>query len=382
MIAITGGKLVFPDRISEGVLLMENGRILAAGDIPVPAGAEIVDATGLYVGPGLIDQHSHGYQRCGESLTLHAGPRAAANAHLKHGTTTYIPSTDYSESLAAHEDLIRQFVEILESGEETSIMGIHLEGPYINRRYGSMSLDAMDYDDETCEKLFAMASPYVRHCTYAPELPTATRLEERMRKYHIPPAIGHTCAGPGDIERAVAYGARIVTHLYDAMAHHKGFAEAARLTQHPQNCTGNILLSIPGLYYELICDSEGLHATPYSIREAYRVGGEDHIILISDSIVGEDDPMADRDVSYDITGGLCGSRLCVAAAMRNFVRFTGADIRVAFKCASTNSAKAMGLYDQVGSIDPGKLANIVLVTPDLHVKKVFFKGREIPEVRD
>ena len=382
MKAIINGKLVFPDRILDGTLLIEGERILAAGQVPVPEGAEIIDADGLYVGPGFVDQHSYAYQQYGDNFLVQTQPAEAAAAHLKHGTTSYIPSTDYGDTKEQHLQMIRLCVDAIENNPETSIAGIHLEGPFINRGYGSNSNAVIEYSDEFCEELFSLAAPYVRQCTYAPELPTAPLLEAKMRKYGITGAIGHTCASAEDIERAVAYGAKIATHLYDASSCSISLEKAAKLTQHPQECTANLLLSIPGLYYELICDSKGLHAKKYSVIEALRAGGEDHIVLISDAFFEQ--PMgADvvQDVSYDSSGGLCGSRLCIAMAARNFIRFTGADIRVTFKCASTNSAKVMGIYDQVGSLAAGKLANIVLVDSDFYVKKVIFRGEKIEEVR-
>ncbi|MCE5188763.1 MAG: amidohydrolase family protein [Eubacteriales bacterium] len=381
MKAIINGKLVFPERVISGNLLIDGERIVASGNVDIPACAEIIDAAGLYVGPGFVDEHSHGYQQYCESLSVKVDPAAVAAAHLKHGTTTYIPSTDYADSSADHVHTVQMCIKAMVSGENTSIMGIHLEGPFINRELGSNSESAMNYSDVFCEKLFSMASPYVRQCTYAPELPTAQKVEEKLRKYGITPAIGHTNAGPKDIERAVAYGAKIATHLFDASSNYQGVGKAAERTQHPQECTADILLAIPGLYYELICDSMGRHVTKYNVCEAYRAAGEDHIILISDTFAEETPQKEELDVNYDAAGTLSGSRLCLAMAARNFIRFTGVDIRVVFKCASTNAAKAMQLFDSVGSIEAGKLANIVFVDPSFFVKKVFFKGKEVMEVR-
>lgn len=379
MKAIVNGQLVFPDRITAGNILIDGERIIASGGIPVPAGAEIIDAKGLYVGPGFIDQHSHGYQQYGEGIRVEDDPVGAAAAHLKHGTTTYLPSTDYSDTLEEHLRIIKICKKAIADGN-TSIMGVHLEGPYINRNYGASSDTAMCYSDEICEKIFSEVAPVACHCTYAPELPDAPAIEEKLRKYGITGAIGHSCAGPEDIERAVAGGARIATHLYDATGHYIGLEAAAKMTQHPQDCTSDILLAIPGLYYELICDSHGAHATKYSVCRAYRTAGENHIILISDATVHEQAGGV-ADINFNAKGQLSGSRLCVAMAAKNFRRFTGADVRVTFKCASTNSAKAMGLYREIGSIDAGKLANLVFVDDDFTVRSIIFKGSILPDVR-
>ena len=141
------------------------------------------------------------------------------------------------------------------------------------------------------------------------------------------------------------------------------------------------------MYYELICDAHGFHVSKVNVNAALRAAGEDHIILITDTFVEPSDGMGknldpESDVNYDFRGTLSGSRLTLARAARNFMRFTGADVRVAFKCAATNSAKALGLYDRVGSIEAGRLANILLVDEAFHVKKILLRGKELPQIRD
>jgi len=387
MKAIVNGKLVFPERVIEGNILIEDGRIVAAGQIDVPDGCEIIDAKGLYVGPGLIDQHTHGYQQLGESISVNIDPKAAALGHLKHGTTSYIPSSDYGDSMEVHLKMIERCKDAMDNDPDTSIVGIHLEGPFINKGYGSCTDNTMDYSDEACEKIFSAAKGYTLQCTYAPENPYGPKVEAFMRKYGIQPSIGHTEAGPVDVERAVACGAKVLTHTFDATGNYKGVEASAKMTQHPQECVADICMSIPGLYYELICDQNGYHVTKTNMNLAYRAAGEDHIILISDAFVEPSDGMGknldpNNDVNYDFRGTLSGSRLTLAKAVRNFRKFTGVDIRVAFKCASTNPAKAMNIYDRFGSIEAGKVANIIFVDEDFHVKKILFKGNEISEIRD
>ena len=377
MKAIINGKIVFPDKIIPGTVLIEGDRIKAAGDVEIPEDAEIIDAEGFYVGPGLIDQHSHGYQDINQSINAKDEPARTAYAHLLKGTTSYLPSTDYCNTKEEHIKTVELCIEEIENNPDTSIVGIHLEGPFINNKFGSCSEKTMDYDEEFAERLFALAGPYTLQCTYAPELPNAKKVEEKLEKNKILPAIGHTCAGPEDIERAVANGAKICTHLYDATGNYLGVEESAKRTQHPQDCTSDILMAIPGLYYELICDSKGLHVTPYSMRRTLRTAGEDYVVLISDAFIEgtNDDP--EGDVNYDEHGSLCGSRLTVGKAAQNFMKATDCGIRVAFKCASTNSAKALGIYDRFGSVEEGKIANLVFVDDSFNVKKVIFKGHEL-----
>lgn len=386
MKAIVNGKLVYPDRICDGVVLIDGDRIIASGDICVPENCEIIDASGLYVGPGLFDQHVHGYRQCGKSFTVEDDAREVAFAHLKHGTTQMTPSAAYSLSKEQFLHVIDQCNSAISDGN-SSIVGIHFEGPFINPVHGANSHLAWEFSEENCEEIFKQAGKNVVHCTYAPEMPFGEQLESVLKKYGVVADIGHTRADPESVERAVRNGVKIVTHLYDAMGNYRGEQEAFHGTGDPQESVSDIVMSVPDLFYELICDSRYVHVRPVSIRQAYKNAGEDHIICISDATGGSgylndaDYPPEDRrsaqDLNFNSLGQLSGSRLVLAQSVANFMKATGTDVRVGFKVGSTNSAKALGFYKDYGSIDPGKYANIVFVDREFCVKKVIFKGTEL-----
>lgn len=388
MKAIINGKLVFPNAVREGVLLMDGGKIVAVGDVDVPADAEIVDAKGLYVGPGFIDEHVHGYSSCGERIDVINDTRAVAERHLKHGTTTITPTCGFSLSREDFLSIIAQCNEAIEAGDNT-IAGIHFEGPFTNPKRGANAHLTWEYSDELCYEIFDAAKGNVLHCTYAPEMPHAPQMEAVLQKYGVIPDIGHTNADPQSIYRAVDKGARIVTHLFDAMGNYRD--NAAEVTGDPQDCVSDIVLSIPGLYYELICDSRSVHVTEVSQRQTLRCAGEDYVIVVSDAtgratILNPDDyPPEDvrsaKDLNFNLKGQLSGSCLTVSQSAKNFKKATGTDVRVTFKCASTNPAKALGIYDRFGSIDAGKDANVVFVDEDFTVKAVYFRGEEIKDIR-
>lgn len=386
MKAIINGKLVFPDQILEkGVVLIADGKIIASGDIPVPSDAEIIDAKGAYVGPGLFDIHCHGYAQAGDAPVFYStmeNPREVAAHHLRKGTTSITPTMGYSSP----PDEFLKGIELcnaeIESGE-TSIVGIHFEGPYINPKYGSNSHKCWSYDETMAQKILDAAGKNLKHCTYAPEMPGAEKLEEQIVAKGAVPAIGHTEASPDDVERAVSKGARIVTHLYDAMGSWRGAYWEGGVQQ---DSAALVALAVPGLYYELICDSRGIHVPPYCARLALRTAGEDHIILITDCVCRvshnpdnypPEDKMSAPDLNFNETGGLSGSRLVLAGACANFIRYAGGDVRTAFKCASTNPAKALGLDETIGSILPGRDANILFVDEAFGVQKVIFRGEEL-----
>ena len=390
MKAIIHAKVVFPDRIVEdGGILIENGRIAASGRIDIPDGAAVIDAKGLYAGPGLVDEHVHGYQQCGEALSGIHEVEAVAKAHLKHGTTSITPSTGYNFTHDEFIEMIDRCNAAIERGD-TSIVGIHFEGPFTNPGYGSMSEKAWKYSREVCEEIFDRAGKNVLHCTYAPEMEDAPEFELFLRDRNVIADIGHTCAGPKDMERAFARGARIMTHLYDAMGHHLGVEAAAKATGDVQDATSQIALATPGIYCELICDSSCAHVSKYNAAMALRAAGEDHIVLVTDSTCKIPQYPPDEshpewkivsDLNFNIRGQLSGSRLTLNRACANFMRMTGADIRVAFKCASTNPARALNLPN-VGSVEAGKTANIILVDEGFNIKAVYFRGRALPEVRN
>ncbi|MDO4488035.1 MAG: amidohydrolase family protein [Eubacteriales bacterium] len=392
MKAIVNGKLVFPDRITYGVVLVDKDRIIASGEeVCIPEGAEIIDADGLYVGPGLFDQHVHGYKQYGEAFDVTDNARATALCHLKHGTTQITPSAAYNLSKEDFISVIDQCNAAIKKGD-TSIVGIHFEGPFTNPLNGANSQLTWEFSEELCSEIFERAGKNVLHCTYAPEMPHGKRMEEVLKKYKVIPDIGHTRADPESIYRGVENGAKIVTHLFDAMGNYKGADETVfSFTGDPQECVSDIVLSIPGLYYELICDSRSLHVRPVSIRQTYRAASEDYIICISDATGSEgklnpedyppEDPKSAKDLNFNEKGELSGSRLVAAQSVANFMANTGADVRVGFKAGSTNSAKALNLYDDYGSIDAGKFANIIFVDERFSVKQVMFKGEMLDEVR-
>ena len=386
MKAIVNGKLVFPDHVMEnGTILVDGGKIIASGNVLVPEGTEIIDANGAFVGPGLFDIHCHGYAQAGDTPVFYSSmeePGRVAHLHMLKGTTSITPSMGYSSTPEDFLKGIELCNEQIAAGDNP-VVGIHIEGPYINPNFGSHSEKCWRYDEAMADRILSAAKGNMKHCTYAPEMPGADRLEEQIVAHGGVPAIGHTAADPVSIERAAAKGAKIVTHLFDAMGSWTGTHWAYGVQQ---DSAALIALAVPGLYYELICDSRGIHVPPYCARMALRTAGEDHIILITDCVTRvshnpndypPEDKMSAPDLNFNEVGGLSGSRLVLAGACANFIRYAGGDVRTAFKCASTNPAKALGLDDKIGSILPGRDANIIFVDEKFDVQKVIFRGEEV-----
>lgn len=386
MKAIINGRLIFPHAIRKNVLLVENGRIVGEAS-EAPNGAEIIDAKGLFVGPGFVDIHCHGYGGFARDTTVHSvvnDPIAAAKAMLRHGTTSMTASAGYHLTRNEFLECIQKCRAAIREGN-TTIVGIHFEGPFINPLHGASSHSAWKFSEEACDVIFEAAGEDVLHCTYAPELPFAPAFEKYLSHRGVVLDLGHTRMDAESCERAVKNGARIVTHLFDAMGCCHG-NDSVNVTGIIQESADVVALATEGLYYELICDSRGIHVKPANARMALRTAGEDHIILVTDC-AGEithcytdypaDDPRSAPDLNYNEAAELSGSRLTMDRAVSNFKSFTGADLRVCFKCAATNAATALGLEKKVGSLLPGREANLVFVDENLSLKSVYFRGEKV-----
>jgi len=385
MKAFINAKLVYPDKIEDGVLLTERGKILACGPMIPPMAAEVVDVKGAYLGPGLVDIHCHGYVGK-ETLECYDGsenPHEMAMGHLKNGTTSITPSFSYSlrrerflEAIIGCKDAMNR--------KDTTILGMHFEGPFTNPCCGGAGY-AWDFTEEDFNVIFDAAKENVLHCTYSPEMPWALRLEALLKERGVVMDIGHTCLSSDDAFRAVSNGAKIVTHLFDAMGCWRG-SDSVMETGVLQDSADTVLLSMPGLFYELICDSQAIHVKKSNLHLVRRIAGEDGIILVTDCTTKRRyDPKrypknhcrSIEDLNFTKKGLLNGSCLTLSEACRNYKNQTGATIRELFKCASTNPAKAIKRFEQVGSILPGRDANLLVVDQEFQVLKVFLRGEEI-----
>jgi N-acetylglucosamine-6-phosphate deacetylase len=379
-LTIAGGRLMDGSRLLDNALLtVREGRITYAG--PRKAGVvmhgQVIAADGLYIGPGFLDLHVHG--GAGEGF-LRAGEDACRRicaAHSRNGTTGLL-ATVGTAPMESMQDAVSRLGKIIAAGACGSILGINLEGPYLNpARCGAQPAEHIRTPDRReCAALADLAGGALRIMTVAPEMPGALDCIGLLLERGVIPAVGHSDAGLGESEGAFAAGVRYVTHLFNAMGglHHRrpGLAVAA--------------LMADGVAAELLVD--GTHVHPLQVKLAYRVKGADGIILVTDCMEALDSGRGEfttggRRVS--ITGGvptldngvLCGTVLSMSAAVRNFIRFTGAPLAEGIRMASANPARVLGLETRKGSLDPGKDADVVIFDDDLDVKATIIGGKVV-----
>lgn len=374
MIAIQNATLIMDDHlIPEATLLAENGIITAFGrGLSVPVGATVVDAGGLYVGPGLVDIHTHS----GGTHWFKDEPGAAARHHLAHGTTSVLATLYFDTPGDQLKEQIALVQQTMGTADGKNIAGLYMEAPYMNPKFGA-NREHNPWKGPVCREDYApllqQAGDTAKVWVVAPErehiesfCADAKAVNPRVRF-----AVGHSEASPQQIEALMPLGLCIGTHHTNATGDRPKYPECRGV------CVDEAVNYNRDIYAEMICDSRGIHVDPYMQRLIRRIKGEERLILISDACVF-DGPIPPgyegvTDLCFDHAGEIAGSKLTLEVACRNMMIHTGASIVDVFRYASRNPARAVGLTDR-GQIAVGKRADLIITDHQMHVKQVILGG--------
>ncbi|MCX4690333.1 N-acetylglucosamine-6-phosphate deacetylase [Kitasatospora purpeofusca] len=357
LLALSGARLVLPGGVVEnGRLAVEGERIAGLGGTATPGD---LDLTGYTVVPGFVDLHVHGGGGASYASGIAEEALRAARTHLEHGTTTTVASTVTGEI----DDLARQAAVLSELAEDGVIAGVHFEGPFISRnRCGAHRPDLLrDPDPALVRKLVDAARGHARMVTLAPELPGGLDSVRMLADLGVIAAVGHTDSDYTRTLEAIGAGATVATHLFNAMP---GIAHRA---------PGPIvaLLEDERVTVELIND--GVHLNPSVLDLAYGTAGASRVALITDAMgaAGMGDglyPLGPLQVEVKdgvamLTDGssIAGSTLTMDRALRRCVTVGGLSLSQAVESLSTAPARLLGLADRVGTLETGKLADLVVV---------------------
>lgn len=323
-----------------------------------------------YILPGFIDVHVHG----GAGRDMMEGgdaPHAIAALHAKHGTTSLLATT----MTAPPEDIERALSAIgaacKERGKgEARILGVHLEGPYINAsKLGAQPPFAKEATLAEVQTYAARAP--LRLITVAPEIHGHLELVRALTEAGMRVQIGHTSGSYEDGVAALEHGASGFTHLFNAMPglHHREPGMVGAALAHAQ-------------YAEIIPDL--LHVHPGAIKVALR--SIPHLFCVTDSTAAAGMPdgeyMLGRQVVHKCMGGvrladgtLAGSTLTMDQALRNLVKI-GLPLAEASRRVSTNAADYLG-ETRRGRLAPGCHADFVVLDRDLNIKAVHIEGEAL-----
>ncbi len=379
MLAIKNATLVMRDHfIPDATLLIEDGRIAAFGEgrtLSIPDGCEVIDADGLYVGPGFVDIHTHSDGR----VFLQDEPEKACLHHLAHGTTTLFPALYFNMNTEMYVEKIRFLREAMKKKECANIGGLYMEGPYLNPKFGCERESNPwrgPVDSARYMPIVEAAWDLAKVWALAPERENIKEFVDAVREKN-PQAVfsvAHSEAAPEEIEALMPYGLKIGTHHTNATGDRVKYPECRGV------CVDETVNYNREIYAELICDSRGIHVDPYMLRLVRRIKGDDRIILISDAYAC-DGPIPEGydgvdDINFDHAGEIAGSKLTLDIACRNMIKHTGASLVDVFKFASYNPARATGLLDR-GEIAVGKRADLVFTDYKMKVSRVIMGGEVV-----
>ena len=366
---LAGARVVLPTGIVEnGRVIVENGRIAGS----TPAETPSVDLSGHWVVPGFVDMHNHGGG--GTSFTSGTVDEVlhGVHTHRLHGTTTVVASfvTGDMDFLGRRAGLLS---ELAEQGE---IAGLHFEGPFISpcRKGAHDETLLRDPDPAEVRKLIDAARGQARMVTLATELPGGIDSVRLLAEHGVIAAIGHTDATYEQTQAAIDAGATVATHLFNAMPAlgHRAPGPIAALLEDER------------ITVELIND--GTHLHPAALELAFHHAGAGRVAFITDAMdaAGFGDgryslgPMAVEvkdGVARLVEGGsIAGSTLTLDRAFKRAVTIDGLPVESVVEAISANPARLLGVDDRVGSLEPGKDADLVVLDGNFDLRGVMRKG--------
>lgn len=366
---IQNARMVTPTGVIPSGWLISEGqkiRLMGAGAAPEIASAEVIEAKGLTLLPGFVDVHVHGAVGYDTMDASAEGLRCMAQFYARHGVTAFLPTTwtDTHERITAALETVAERQGPQPDG--ATILGVHLEGPYLNpSKCGAQKLEYIRRADRD-EALSFLDVGVIRLLALAPEYEENHWLIEECVRRGITISVAHTGASYQHIVEAVRRGLTHATHTFNAMT---------PLSHREPGVVGAVL-SMPEVRCELIADT--IHVHPAVMRILHAAKGRDGVALVTDAVrpaglpEGEyaidDRPVLVKDGAVRLPDGtLAGSILTMDTALRNFMRATGQPLESVWPITSLNAARAIHAADRKGSLEVGKDADLVLLDEDVQV---------------
>ena len=376
---ITGGKIVLPDSVVCGKSLAydsDSGKIVGIVD-EVPSGAEVIDAKGNFVAPGLVDIHIHGYLNEDASDAKPEGIKKMAYGVAKNGVTAFLPTTMTvsKDEIIAALNTVRSLKEESKSWDGAEIIGVHAEGPFINpSKKGAQAEENILVPDAD---FILENSDIITSVTLAPEMDKDHQCIKKLAaQSNVLISMGHTGANYEQAVSAVKDGVGHTTHLFNAMT---------PLAHRDPGVVGAALAT--DVSVELICDTFHIHPGVFSIIAKQKPG---KLCLITDCTRAGGMPDGEYDLGGQpiflkgiecrlADGTIAGSVLKLNNAVKNVLDHTALPVNEVFKMATLNPANAIHQGDRIGSLEEGKDADIIITDENINVLRTIKKGRTIYE---
>ena len=376
---ITGGKIVLPDSVVCGKSLAydsDSGKIVGIVD-EIPNGADVIDAKGNFVAPGLVDIHIHGYLNEDASDAKPEGIKKMAYGVAKNGVTAFLPTTMTvsKDEIIAALNTVRSLKEESKSWDGAEIIGVHAEGPFINpSKKGAQAEENILVPDAD---FILENSDIITSVTLAPEMDKDHQCIKKLAaQSNVLISMGHTGANYEQAVSAVKDGVGHTTHLFNAMT---------PLAHRDPGVVGAALAT--DVSVELICDTFHIHPGVFSIIAKQKPG---KLCLITDCTRAGGMPDGEYDLGGQpiflkgiecrlADGTIAGSVLKLNNAVKNVLDHTALPVNEVFKMATLNPANAIHQGDRIGSLEEGKDADIIITDENINVLRTIKKGRTIYE---
>ncbi|MEG0366923.1 MAG: N-acetylglucosamine-6-phosphate deacetylase [Coprobacillus sp.] len=355
-------------RIDNGAVLVEGKKIIGVyKDYDSISYDEVIDAKGNYIIPGFLDTHTHGIMGHDFNTCTIDQLKVIEEASLDEGVTGFMVSL----TCESHEDIL-QLLDMYEQADISNMIGVHMEGPFLNiHNKGVMKEEYIQVPDQNKFDDFLKHCSKIKSMTIAPDVPCALDLITYGHNKGLIMNIGHTSASASQVLEAQQYGAKGITHLYNAMSQH--------LHRDPGVVTGAILSD---LMCELIVD--GFHIHEDIIKATYKAIGKERIVLITDSnpckglpdgeysFSGKNVQIIDGKARVKETGRIAGSTLTMNKACYHMMKYCGCSIDDAVLMACYNPAQLYNLNK--GRIEVGYDSDILIVDKDINILAVINQG--------
>lgn len=393
-LAIIAKRLISPLRqIKDAVILINGDRIEALGEqknIEIPPDYKTRDVGNKIIAPGLVDIHNHGangyFAREGEEAVQEISKWLA-----KTGTTTWLATIGDAEG-------VRGAVQAIKNGTAgCHVPGIRCEGPFIYPKYlpGESESPPPYADKKTFMEMYEAGEGYIKIMDCSPDLPGGMEMFKIIKEHGIIASIGHGNADYDLFMKAVETGISLVTHTYNVMTglhHRKPGAVGGALTCDKLMCELN---------------ADGVHVHPAAMDVLIRCKGLDRVCLISDmqamaglpdgeydwtgriidgeyewtgvKLIKENGTVRNARVASDQEGAISSSVWPIKKGIYNLVNKVGLSIKDAIRLGSLNPAIAAGLDDELGSLLPGKRADLIVIDDEINLFMTMVGGRIIHE---
>lgn len=376
MKAIKNANIVLTDRvISNGIIVFNEKiqEILFSNDLSKYEDIEVIDGDGGYVTPGFIDIHIHGFYGRDTMEGSYEAIKTISRKLVSTGVTGFLPTTmtmEYEVIKRALENLVRIGEEKLEGAK---ILGVNLEGPFINPKYKGAQME--EYILEPNIQLIEEYLDIIKVVTVAPEISGAEDFIRKMKERGIIISVGHSGATYEQIQKARELGLSHSTHLFNAMSglHHRRPGVVGAVLSSDMTC-------------ELIVDN--IHLNPAILKIVAKAKENKDIILITDSMKagglgegvyslgGQQVIVRDGEARLD-NGALAGSVLTMDRAIKNMMSATELPINEAINMATINPARLLKLDNKIGHLKEGLQSDIVLLNRDFRIQKVYIEGENM-----